>query len=856
MTLALDVLARGTASPHYAWVRDMLKYVVAGGNEPACIGGYPTQHEMYVTSVAALLRNHAIWDTLTAAEKAKWDTVMTATLVTNAFVTSDKNPYIQANTTQRDLRGGTNLNRDWNPNYSMGMVPSVLVAMAYFGGVAQATSILDGFNVATFAATANGQGLMNIARTYARTWGANSPTATQIQNAIRGWRWWECQLQDIETLVQEHVDWMWSATVQRGLNGGAGIGGCGTTILNLTPPNNGQKGMGLELDAWDANGRRSDLRHVLGGHRCVVQTLIVLAARGYWNPKSSVAQAVFERMDIGVTDVAWRLFTAGYKDYAYGGCQIEWRPNDPAKIAEWGLTYTVGLWTEVFRPYHEAARGNPGNPSENNPPPNDPPASGSGEIVSIIEQYGIVGNLAAPREVGHYVSGDPWIAYESGQNVTFNSFNPPSQQVNGTWRHGLVLDYGGTRLDEGGGADFPNSAQRNEGGWDTLANGSGAWEQGFDGRAPGPTNQRLWYADIRNLDPGRRGPLVIGTSNKALEATIHKARSLDVEAGNEPKRVLDTMIYWTVIPSSKRPPKDGFRPSSAFPDKTSPYSLSDLDLSKWPNLGPRPSGSPDPDAVYEEIRRPLQVGSRYDDRQRSINPEKNQANFGRDLAEQHATAALLCCYNITQEQKRKLSIALCQRGIDVDGILRLGGGSNNARGRWMERGAILAGRKMPLYVLALLTGDPALVTRLQGTQNNFHEDRNLFYVTQQIINGSYGQGNYVQADLGMPEYSIHPITDGRINGSDLYSSYRPQNSRYLLGNALVVLATNGKAVWGHNVMLDYADRMQNACNQLAADSNNVTNAPPAWHRTAFAALRNEFLGVHPRRWGPAFFAHR
>jgi hypothetical protein len=849
MTLALDVLARGTASPHYAWVRDMLKYVVAGGNEPACIGGYPTQHEMYVTSVAALLRNHAIWDTLTVAEKAKWDTVMTATLVTQAFVTSDKNPYIQANTTQRDLRGGTNLNREWNPNYSMAMVPSVLIAMAYFGGVAQATSILDGFNLATFAAAANGQGLMNIARTYARTWGANSPTATQIQNAVRGWTWWGTPLDEIETLLQSHVDWMWMAKVQRGLNGGAGIGGCGTTIQNLTPPNDGQVGMGYELDAWDANGRRSDLRHVIGGHRCVVQTLIVLAARGYWKPQSSVAQEMVARMDIGVTDMAWRLFTAGYKDYAYGGCQIEWRPNDPAKIQEWGLHYTVGLWTEVFKPFHDAAvKGSGTEPPANapaNPPANNPPAGdGRGTVTTTVAQDGVTGTLAAAKEVGAYCNGDPWILETNGSGATFAAFNPPGQVIGGTDRHGCCIDYGGARRDGSDKTDLPVTT--GQGGlWARSDQAVGAITQGFDGREG--NGQRLWYEASRNLDPGKTGrPLVV-----APEGTVVKAVSLATEQGSEPKRVLEKMVAWTVV--RQRPAADAFRPPVAAPSKVSHYRERDMNYGIFPNFGRPPSGAPNPDTLYEQIRRVAQTGSRADDYQRSIRPELNYAGgqgYGRDIAAVRASAAVLCCFDITQQQRRNLATALVQTGIDIHFIVKNGG-------KWMERGAILCGAKLPLYIAAMMLDDADMKARLPKSTLNFHEDRQLRYVSSADLQGSWPAGNYVAADVGMPEYAIHPISDAPWFGSNRSgagssenSSYRHHQCKYQMGTALAVWLTGGKSVWGCDELFDYVDRTENYSKN---PSGVPSNAAISWHRSVYEQHRASF---GPRRWGPNFFGHR
>jgi hypothetical protein len=836
MTLALDVLAKGKSSPHYTWVRDMLKYVVAGGNEPACIGGYPTQHEMHVTSVAAMLRGHAIWDELTTAEKAKWDTLMRATLVTNAFITSDKNPYVAAKTQQRDLRGGTNLDRGWNPNYSAAMVPSMLLAVAYFGGVAQATAILEGFDVVGFASLAASQGLNHIARTYARTWGSNSPTATQIQNAIKGWTWWGTRLGEIETLLQEHVNKMWSATIQRGVNSGAGIGGCGTTILNLTPPNNGQVGMGMELDSVDAQGKRSMIWHTIGGYRCLVQTLIPMVTAGMINRKSATIIQAMARMRIGVADLDWRLNTAGYRDYGYGRCHKVWNPADPGDIAEWGLTYTLGLWNTILNPWLLDAAEAPSVP----PPPPAPNSPMQGTMQSSVSIYGITGNMAAPREVFSYISGDPGVIYQTGQNVTFTGFNPAGQVIDGTDRHGLVLDYGqGDQPVEPGATGMPS--------WFAA----GAASQGFDGRwATG----RLGYNGSRNRDPGKTGqPLVIGAGGVKAESCIEKVRShTDPVGGGEPRRTLQDLVRITVIPAAKRPAADAFRPASVLPDKRSPYRAADMKLNKWPNYGPLPAGAPNPAQILAEIQRPLQVGSRWDDAQRSINATNNQANYGRELALQHINAALVCCFDIPLADKRAISIALCQRGIDIDGVLQLGG-------IWMERGGILQGRKVPAFILGWLMEDPAVLTRTHwwGSQRVFHEDRQIFYMTQQQVNERASLG-YVQRDVGMPEYQIHWLTGQPFNqgwsGPDAKSSYRDINQACLMGRAMLVLMLNAKAEWDYNCTIDYADRMRGLIFQDGFYNN--TNRPPLWHRQLYAARRAEFSRVHPITWGPNFFGHR
>jgi hypothetical protein len=1279
--LAYAVLTGGQASPAYARCQQVLKHIVSGGVEPSGRGGYSLQHAVPPIAMAAILRHTPHWEAmLTSAERARWDTVVLASMVGAAWCGSDTNPYIVAGQAQRDIMGNFNTGRDWNPNYTMAQAPLVVLGATYFGGVAQGKAVLDGFSLSSFVSTAQSQGLTNIVTAFTRNHGANSPTAAQIQTAVTNWKRYDQGLDEWQEIIGGHLYWMFLGTVKRGLNNGAGKNGCGTTVVNATPPNNGVPGMGYELDAWDGgvpgsgvSDQRSMLFHVYSGYRSIMSICLGLAVNGWWDRTHPDLADVMPRVKVGDEDIRWRTFTAGHIDYGYGGCVPNgvWSPNSDAQhwqharlsllaigdaflryhdaeveeptgpppavvrdrivlhgdsymddpyvgkavmnalapllsdeypftisafgsptgktseqqLSEWtvpirpefkaddrrqiyvicpatsdgpvaggagsisqmlsniqqiitlakgdGLTvvgvtlpvwafggansgvwnletaqdrdtfnagfkalsgldyivdldldeilgdpasltdlthwqdqavdpvphptaagyarisamlapviegirgfeydpgdpgdpgeptYNLALWnsgqvfwnqptfsngdrtvTHTLNPEWAATRGTPGvssgkvyfevtgtsnafgigvhrhdlpmfdeypgedvngftfypngwgaffnddevgnlsgltlpagggvvgiafdldarlvwvrvaggnwngsgsaNPatgagglsipipagpltpaaeigsvaltinsgqdafahtppdgfgpfgvveSGGGTPPGDPgPGDGTGSVTTTFTHNGITGTLAAAREVLYYANGEPLILYEAGQSVSITGFNPASN-TSGRIMHGAVMNYGG-------GADAPY-----QGGVGWSVYGTGAFTQGFDSDAPGPTNERLWYDNARNIDPGNTGQPIVFSGSSA--GTIDKARSLASPEGSdnparEPARVLDRTARITVGPATIRPHPDGFRPASMRTSKASPYRVSDMDLSKWPSVGPLPSGAPSVAATLAAIKGPLQVGSRYDDRQRSINAHNDQANFGRDLAVQHVDAALLCCFDIPMADKEALSIALCQRGIDIDGVLRAGG-------FYAERGGILAGRKLPMIVLGWLMGDQGVINRAQwapGYPNHraFHEDRQLFYMEQWAVDY---YPNYVQADVGMPEYWIQWITDDGIvppwygvsgpHPTASYtggSNYRPQNSHYLLGNAMFVLMTNTKAQWGWDVTLDYADRMQNQCDDYAADSNNSSNAPPAWHRALFANRRSDYNSVHARTWGPDFFGHR
>src|SRR6185503_12653648 len=144
-------------------------------NDPTSNGGYPAQHELLATGMFAIMKHTPrVWDQLTAAERHKADLLMTAALVSGAFMTSDSNPYVVAGQQERTLDADTNVSRGWNPNYREGMVGSVLAGLAYFG-VDGAQAVLSGYDHAAFVADLQAAGLTNIRETF--NWKAANPSS-------------------------------------------------------------------------------------------------------------------------------------------------------------------------------------------------------------------------------------------------------------------------------------------------------------------------------------------------------------------------------------------------------------------------------------------------------------------------------------------------------------------------------------------------------------------------------------------------------------------------------------------------------------------------------------------------------
>lgn len=332
-----------------------IRYTLTSGNEPCANGGYPAQHELHATGMFAIARQTPrIWDQLTANEKTRIDLLMKAGLIACAFTTSNNNPYILAGTQQYTLNADPNLNRDWNPNYREGMIGGVLVGMVYFGGPAAAGAILNNYNHTQFVADLNANGFPNTYEIFnwkAANPSSAAPTGTMIQNAVKNYQIYGSTLTDYTGIYQSLVTDTYGKNVNAGLNGGAGIGGAGKIATGAaTLPNPGVLGMLKEFDSSDGGGSRSSLGYAYDGFRPHQTNQVVLIIGGYWLKGSAIANDAAARMNIGNTDL-WYKIEKGYYDYSKGAS------NGLSGIAysvQQGFPYVRSLWEDVLYPYHFA----------------------------------------------------------------------------------------------------------------------------------------------------------------------------------------------------------------------------------------------------------------------------------------------------------------------------------------------------------------------------------------------------------------------------------------------------------------------------------------------------------------------
>jgi hypothetical protein len=334
-----------------------IRYLTDGGNAICANGGYPAQHELHATGMFAIAKHiPRIWNQLTSVEKSKIDLQMKAALVSSAFTTSDTNPFIVAGTQQYSLDGDSNIGRDWNPNYREGMAGGVLVGMVYFGGPAATNTILSSYNHASFVAELAAAGLTNTHLTF--NWKTANPTSaapsgTQIENAVRNYRYKTKGLTDYMAIYTLLVNDTYGKNVNSGLNNGEGFNGAGkiaSGAANL--PNPGAAGMLKEFNSSDANGPRSSIFYCYDGYRPHQTNQLVLIIGGYWPKGKTEANQAVARIKVGNTDL-WYKMNAGYIDYhkgqARGTLDLAYFNNGH------GFTYVRSLWEDVLLPYHNSA---------------------------------------------------------------------------------------------------------------------------------------------------------------------------------------------------------------------------------------------------------------------------------------------------------------------------------------------------------------------------------------------------------------------------------------------------------------------------------------------------------------------
>ncbi len=333
-----------------------IRFSATGGNEICANGGYPAQLELFATGMFAIAKlTPRIWNQLSAAEKTRIDLIMTASLISCAFTTSNTNPYLSSGP-QRTLDADINVGRDWNPNYREGMHGSTLIAMVYFGGPVATQAIFTNYNHAQFVSQLSANGLTNAWLTF--NWKvlyptSIAPTGTIIEDAVRNYKYYNSTISDYVGIYNSLVNDTYGKNVTAGLNNGLGINGYGLGAIvsgASSLPNLGAIGMLKEFDSSDGSGPRSGLHYAFNGYRSHQINQLVLIIGGYWQKGSAVTNNAAARLRIGNTDL-WYKIERGYNSYANGFYQ---GTHGIAYAETQGFSYNRSIWEDVLSPYHFA----------------------------------------------------------------------------------------------------------------------------------------------------------------------------------------------------------------------------------------------------------------------------------------------------------------------------------------------------------------------------------------------------------------------------------------------------------------------------------------------------------------------
>lgn len=306
-------------------------------------------------------------------------------------------------------------------------------------------------------------------------------------------------------------------------------------------------------------------------------------------------------------------------------------------------------------------------------------------MSTSVSQYGITWTFDTDYPTGQFANGDYYVVAPGGLTIT--GITPGSYYV-GDW--------------------VSNGSMVNP------VAGAGA-KQGFDNK-PGPTGA----AYLASLNAGRPGGNDLSPANPlVLLAGSSLVTSISLPTPSNRPQLSDAAVL-TVLASapselSLRPPYNG------TDKKLIPVSaLNTAILSSLPDIPSSPSLT-----TAENLVKRVHIEVDTDLGGRNIHPINNQRDYGQFTAyDYEKVMMLLHLEKYTLEQRTNLFRLMVQKGLDIYGAAKSGG-------RWKNNGGHNVGRKAPLVLAALATGDSDLEWYADYANfKKFHEDESIFTITE------------------------------------------------------------------------------------------------------------------------------
>lgn len=447
------------------------------------------------------------------------------------------------------------------------------------------------------------------------------------------------------------------------------------------------------------------------------------------------------------------------------------------------------------------------------------------EAADSIAHNGVVFHLAAPRPVGRYVTGDPFVVGP----VRIVAIEPASEVIAGTARHGAQFD--------------PPD-----------------WQSGFDGRID---RESVAYDPALNIDPGATGRPV-----EVITGTVIKAVSRSDEDGRAHSGFTWIDRYATLTVVAAPPPEDAFRPPVIGRDTTARFTEAMIRYDRLADLPPvagMPTLAEAAAAVAPLMPAWFPAGWAGGDESRSLHAARHFVGYGRDMGRTLADAMLATHRAAPVSEKRAAVVGLVQAGLDLCAQIAAGRGLGIG-------GAITTGRKPVAAYAAALLDDPGLLRLVDARTAPAswgNADRQFLWITEDLIGRIHDRPSapdriahtpYEPEHLGFPEWRENAA---RLTAS-LASDYRFLACEPEARGLFALLLTEGAAeAWGDPLPFACLDRFwrwvqgdaRNRWNMRADPPWSAVQLPPRWvlvwqaqHR-ARAALP-EWQGVPEQMWPP------
>lgn len=388
-----------------------------------------------------------------------------------------------------------------------------------------------------------------------------------------------------------------------------------------------------------------------------------------------------------------------------------------------------------------------------------------------VSQYGITWTFDKPAKTGQFITGDWWVigpvtiikitpapGPTNPDNVSIkkNRWNDTSLKLDTTMRNGsmIVLKAGRT--------------------------------QGYDSR-----NGSFRKTDAVSL-PLTLAPqlsLISSVSNTTLPVD-NFCKNIMWDNEKQSQVVMKAAAVLTCL--KEVPPNDAFRPPYVGTEKTI-FAAKNIQWNLLPNLQ-APGEVPSWPEFERYFQRPW-LDHLMSWEQQELVPNENGPNYGREHARLVSMASLMVMLDVPMEKKKKLTIGLIQRGIDLYGIAMNGG-------YWNEGGGHSSGRKWPIVFTSIMLNNPTIL-QLPPTAI-FQEDTQTYY----------GKGWFGQNVLWQMIFHHGKRDSYEERPPEQWAKWDSTSESYRLccnavawtGTALAARYMKAIKPWAHDAFFDYIER--------------------------------------------------